>query len=346
MIFAFVTTVLFSASAVLANRSIRHFGSTKANFFRLVLAAGCLAAVAHLHGLGLRGPAFWWFFLSGCIGFGIGDIALFFAYPRLGSRLTVLMTQCLAAPVAAVAEWIWLGNRVTWSEGLCGVIILAGVAVALAPGKIDHMRRAVLIAGLIAGVVSAAGQGMGAVVSRKAYDVSSSAGVTVDGMTAAYQRILGGLLVTGLSMLALRVRSPGINPASPLLPAVKSGLKGSNPHVCGPHAGDEDSRPGDKKRGLWSRGWPWVVANAMAGPVLGVSCFQWALATTKSGIVLPIIALTPIVVMPFAYFMEGDRPTGRGLLGGAIAVVGAVGLALAAHGGLPALLHALGLGGA
>jgi drug/metabolite transporter (DMT)-like permease len=335
MVFAFVTTVLFSASAVLANRSIRHFGSAKANFLRLVLAAACLAAIAHLRGHGWSGPAFWWFFLSGCIGFGLGDIALFFAYPRLGSRLTVLLTQCLAAPVAAAAEWAWLGNRVTWSEAAWGAVVLAGVAVALAPGKIDQVRRAVLVAGLIAGVVSAVGQGMGAVVSRKACDTSLAAGVPADGMTAAYQRILGGLLVTGASLLVLRMRKPGLDPASPPQSGVVSGSPGAA--ATPPEAAS--LRPG-----LLARGWPWVVANALAGPVLGVSCFQWALATTKSGIVLPIVALTPIVVMPLAWLMEGDRPAKRGLFGAAVAVVGAAGLAITSHGGFSALVHAAGFG--
>jgi hypothetical protein len=37
------------------------------------------------------------------------------------------------------------------------------------------------------------------------------------------------------------------------------------------------------------------VAHVLTGPTLGVTCFQWALATTPSGIVLPIVALTPLV---------------------------------------------------
>lgn len=320
MLFAFLTTFLFSGSAVLANRSIRHFGSQRANFYRLVLAGLCLAGYAHLRGTGLQGPGFWWFFLSGCIGFGFGDIALFYAYPRLGSRLTVLMTQCLAAPFAAAAEWLWLGNRVTATEAACGVVILAGVALALAPGRLDAVRRTVLAAGLIAGLCSALGQGMGAVVSRKAYDVSQAGGVTVDGVTAAYQRILGGLLVTGAAMLPLATRMPALNPAT-LLRRTAGPARAEKPAA----ASGGTPETGHRAR---LRGWPWVVANALAGPVLGVSCFQWALATTKSGIVLPIVALTPIAVMPLGYFMEGDRPTSRAIIGAVVAVAGAVGLTL------------------
>lgn len=310
MLFAFLTTILFGFSAVFAGRSIRHLGSQRANFARLVVACGCLAALAHAAGLGLSGPAFWWFFVSGVVGFGIGDFALFQAFPRIGSRLTVLLTQCLAAPVAASAEWLWLGTRLTWQQAGCSALILAGVGIALAPGgrRIDPVRRAVFIAGLIAGIVSAIGQGLGASVSRKAFLVSEESGIAVDGVTAAYQRVLGGILFTTLALVPLRSRTPAANPATLLQrDRAPAGAAGNG-------------------RGLL-RGWPWILANALAGPVFGVICFQQALATTPSGIVLPIVALTPIAVMPLAYVFEHDRPTRRAMLGGLVAVAGAVALA-------------------
>jgi drug/metabolite transporter (DMT)-like permease len=55
---------------------------------------------------------------------------------------------------------------------------------------------------------------------------------------------------------------------------------------------------------------------------------QWALETTPTGIVLAIIAITPIVVIPFTRVVEGERPTARSLIGGAIAVAGVIALTL------------------
>jgi drug/metabolite transporter (DMT)-like permease len=78
-----------------------------------------------------------------------------------------------------------------------------------------------------------------------------------------------------------------------------------------------------------ARNYVWIVVNAVCGAVIGVSCYQWALATTPSGIVLPIVATTPLVIIPFSYLLEGERPSRRSLAGGAIAVAGAVALALA-----------------
>ena len=81
-------------------------------------------------------------------------------------------------------------------------------------------------------------------------------------------------------------------------------------------------------RDKWRRIWPWVAMNSLAGQTLGVSCLQWALETTPTGIVMSIVALTPLTVMPLARIFEGEKITARSLLGGAIAVAGVVMLTL------------------
>jgi hypothetical protein len=111
MLAAFLTTLLFSVSGVSAMRSTRYLPSLEANFWRLLLATGLLAAYAHTLGAGVGGAAFGWFVVSGFIGFGIGDVALYLAYPRLGSRLVILIVHCVAAPLAAAVEWGWLHDR-------------------------------------------------------------------------------------------------------------------------------------------------------------------------------------------------------------------------------------------
>ena len=54
----------------------------------------------------------------------------------------------------------------------------------------------------------------------------------------------------------------------------------------------------------------------------------WALKTTPAGVVLPIIAMAPIVVIPIAFVVEGERPTLRSLVGGTIAIAGVIALTL------------------
>ena len=69
-----------------------------------------------------------------------------------------------------------------------------------------------------------------------------------------------------------------------------------------------------------------VLINALCGPTLGVSAYQWALNHWPAGIVLPIVALTPLVVIPFAMRFEGERPTLRSIIGSALAVAGVIAL--------------------
>lgn len=244
MLPALLTTLLWSVSVVCATRSTHYLGSAVANLTRLCLATALLALWAHGFGKGLGGAGLWWFIFSGFIGFGLGDLALYEALPLLGSRLTLLLAQCLAAPVGALIEWLWLGTTLSVAQICAGLVILAGVTTALAPKNHIHLDRKHLFIGAIFGVLAAIGQGGGAVLSRKAFLVITQAGQHIDGGTAAYQRIIGGIGVAAIYFALLRARNP---PATGVV------------------------------RMDWRKAWPWVIANTLGGPVLGVSCYQWAL---------------------------------------------------------------------
>lgn len=309
MIPALLTTILWSYCVIATRRSINQLGENQANFARITLAAFSLGLMAHFFGLGIGGGGFLYFFLSGVVGFGFGDIGLFYALPRLGSRLTLLMTQCLAAPIAGVTEWAWMGTRLSMIQVVAIVIILLGIVIALAPGKLKPGGMRNFAIGIPFGLVAAIGQGMGGVLSRKAYmdafesghwtDVTGVWESIVMGATSGYQRLIGGVLVIGsFYFLSLMVRTLRTSPRPP-------------------H--DKESR---------GKKFYFVFLTAASGPILGITCFQWAMATTPSAIVQSIVAMTPLVVMPMSWFLEGDRPGGRAIIGSVISVVGVLLLAL------------------
>jgi drug/metabolite transporter (DMT)-like permease len=302
MFASFLTTILFSLSVIFASRSARLLGAAPANLGRILLATIFLAIWAHNFGAGLRGAGMPWFFVSGAIGFGLGDLALFGALSRIGPRLTILLTQCLAAPIAAFTEWIWLGTRLPANELGCAALILAGVGIALAPDHGLHTTRRLFWSGVGFGIGAATGQALGAVISRKAGQISAMSGVDLDGGTAAYQRILGGALLTALAIFFLKqIRR---------------------------RADDGVHERRATWRAAWRAAWPVVAANAIAGPTLGVGCYQWALKTTPSAIVLPIVATSPLVTLLLAWGMDGHAPTRRAVIGGILAVLGAAALAV------------------
>jgi drug/metabolite transporter (DMT)-like permease len=299
MINAVIATLLFAVSATCANRSARLVGGAEANHWRLVLSTLFLGAWAFTLGSGLEGKAFPVFLVSGMVGIGIGDFGLFQSFPRLGTRLTMLLTLCLTSPIGAVMEWVWMGERLSPAEIGCVALILVGVVVTLWPDARAPLPRPLLVSGVLFALVAAVGGAFGMVLSRRAYEICRMNGEMIDGPTAAFQRVLGGLLITALIFGGVRMIQR-LNRQT--LPTVER---------------------------KWRRLVPWVAANALAGLTVGVSFMQRALETTPAGIVLAIIATTPIAVIPIARMMEGEKITRRALVGSLVAVLGAAGLAWA-----------------
>ncbi len=303
MLASFLAALFFALNATCASHNVRTHGVARANFGRLLVATLVLAAFGHTLGHGFTSASTCWFLLSGVIGMGLGDLGVYGALPLLGSRITVLMTQCLAAPLAALGEWLWLGTTLTFAQILWGLLILLGVVIAITPSKRSPPHVKVRPVGFLFGLLAAAGQGFGALVSRKGVLVASAAGESVHnltfGLTAAYQRIAAGFVfvIVWYAVLRLLVQRA----AKPPPPATEGRFHGTF----------------------------WIVANGLAGPVIAVSCYQWALATTPSGIVLPIAATAPLLAIPIAMKFEGDHPPRRAILGGIVAVAGCIALTIA-----------------
>jgi drug/metabolite transporter (DMT)-like permease len=301
MLAAFLTTLLFATSAVCGYRTAKQIGGIEANFWRIALATIFLTLWAFTFGNGFEGAPVW-FMMSGLFGIGLGDTAYFQALPRLGSRRTVLLTQCLTAPFAALIEFVWLGTKLNFPEILCIGVILVGVAIALKPD--DHVKISPrdLKIGIIACTLGALGAAIGAVLIRKAFQVAATDGFHPDAGTTGYQRVIGGILIPAIALLVFKWRSA---------------------HAHGPAFASDTVHI---TRTKWARIWPWVLANALAGQTLGVTCMQWALKTTQAGIVTAIIATTPIFLLPMTRIVEKEKIHLHSVVGAVIAVSGVIGL--------------------
>jgi len=308
---AFLTAFFFASNAVCARRAALHYGGTTGNFLRLLLAVALLAAWAHAAGQGVGGGAFGWFLVSGAVGFGLGGLTMFHALPLLGSNLSMLIVQCGSAVAASLIEWLWLGTRLSTAQAGFAALTLAGVVVALI-GPMDPIRPIGPIQsptarpprytlGVALAVVSACAQGGGAVISRNAFGLLHAHGFFMDGATSAYQRALGGLAVGTLALLVMRWW-PGAEPTIPEATVFAPAQK--------------------------LPPWAWVVLNTLLGPVLGVTCYQWALRSNPAGVVLPIVATAPLPTVPIAWVLERSRTTPRFWIGAVLAVLGVAGRAV------------------
>jgi drug/metabolite transporter (DMT)-like permease len=302
MIAAFLATLLFAVSTIFGYRSSRQIGGAEANLWRVCLAALFLGIWANTFGSGLAGDAFPLFLLSGFLGVGLGDTGYYQALPRLGSRRAVLLVQCVTPPFAALIEWLWLGTRLNLPEICCIVLILTGVAIALAPG--DHLKITPreLRLGVAFSLFAAVCGALGTVMSRKAYAVAHAAGQFPDAGTTGYQRVLGGILIPAIILIVVKWRSA---------------------HA---HGGVFEEKTRQVSREKWRRIWPWVLGNALAGQTLGMSCFQCAIEKTPAAIVTAIVALTPVILLPMTRIVDGEKIGIRSLLGALIAVAGVIGL--------------------
>lgn len=291
--FALLTAILWSFSGICSARSGRLLGVLRVNRARLFIALIGLGTTAWCLDRGWTGAGWAWFVLSGVVGLGMGDISMYAAYRHLGARLTILMTQALAVPGAWLAEWWWLGgdpqlHRMPWAG-----LIMVGLALALWPTSgeaVSPDRRR----GLLFGIGSAAGLAVAAVLSKRGY----AAGGDIDGLGAAVLRNAGGfgmmLLIWPLERLIARARR----------------------------------QLGVEERPPWRRAMPWLIGAAVFGPGIGVVCYQSALAVAPSGAVQAVVATTPVLIIPLAWAIDGDRPTLRSLIGAIIAVAGVVGMVL------------------
>ncbi len=296
--FSLLTALLFAWSVTCARQSTRHHGADLANLGRILVALCVLGSWVLLSGREPIAPGWAWLVLSGALGLGIGDIALFHALPRIGPGLTLLLMQCLAAPFALVIEYLMLGTTLSWAQAGAASVILGGVALALgAPAEGDPAQRRL---GIALAILAALGQACGAVSTPLAKAACVAAQHPVpDGISQGFVRLLGGVPVI-LGFVLWRARSlPG-------------GLLG------------EVRRPYLPWLAL-----AWLVMNGLSGPSLGIACYQQALLDQPSALVLSLVALSPILALPMQGLTEGRRPGLRTWIGAAVAVGGVILLRLA-----------------
>lgn len=307
MLPAFLTTILWSYCLIPARQSVAQIGENAANFWRLLAGVVIMGILSAMGGVQLGKEAFLWLFLSGIIGFGFGDIGVWFALPRIGSRLTLLMVHCIAAPLAGLMEWLWLGTTVDPMQLASLVVILGGISLALFPNREEeraaHHRYG---SGILFGLLAALGQSLGAVCSRKAFAVFDNDGISSVsdfiflGSTSGFARLVGGILIAGAFWGISRRHKAWQTP---------------------PETGRDNDPMVGKIRN--------ILLCAFSGPILGVICYQWALATTPSVIVQLVVSTSPLVILPMTWFIEHDRPSKRSFMGTVVAVVGVAILAFA-----------------
>jgi drug/metabolite transporter (DMT)-like permease len=278
----------------------RRVGSQVVNLSRLLLALLVLA-LAHRWTTGAwlpleAGAERWgWLSLSGLIGLALGDAALFQALIYIGPRLAALL-MAPAPIIAAVAAWLFLGERLLPVDALAVVLTVGGVAwvvaerrgpppgappppAGLAPPASPENRKYAL--GVALGVAAAAGQALGLVTSR----LGMAGGLPA--LSATVVRILAAAAAVWLAAL---FSGRAAQPARALRGHPRAALA--------------------------------IAAATLIGPVTGVFLSLVAIQHAPIGIASTLMALTPVIILPLVRLLFQERISSRAVAGTVIALLG------------------------
>jgi len=193
---ALLTSVMWTFSAIFFTFAGRLIGATSLNRLRLAFALVFLslthwAMQGSLLPLSAAPERWLWLGLSGIVGLTLGDQALFQCYIYIGPRLGTLMLA--SVPVfSALLAWLLLGETLPLPQ-IAGILLaVSGIVMVIldrsGSSQIGSSRRSYLL-GIVFGVLAAAGQTIGMVLTKR-------------GLAGGFPPISGVLIRTAVAMLA------------------------------------------------------------------------------------------------------------------------------------------------
>lgn len=285
---ALLAAFLWAAASIVFSRLGQKIPPLQLNLLKGLVAIAFLILTLAIQGEWL--PELNWIaigflLVSGILGIGIGDTALFAAYNFLGARRTLLL-KTLTSPLVAFLGLIFLQERLTPADW-CGILLtLVGVAWVISErvsGTTDASQY--FLPGIGWAIVATLGEATGAILSRAALTQSN-----ITPMWSTLLRLSAGVLVL---LLWLFVKGRGAE-----------GRKGRG----------EINKLSVKLLGI-------IAITSFFSTYLGIFLQQISLKFTAAGIAQTLGATSPLFVLPFAIWM-GEQVSLRAFVGVLIALAG------------------------
>lgn len=165
------TALCWSFGSILFTISSRRLGHNTVNRLRLLVAL-FLLMIAHYISFGRFFPSvatqhhWFWFGLSGIIGFAIGDMLLFRAFVLLGARISMLL-MALVPVFGTFIAWLFLGELLTLSQIFAITIVITGIIWVVAQHQQNGHHKNHYLIGILCGLGGAMGQALGLILSKK-----------------------------------------------------------------------------------------------------------------------------------------------------------------------------------
>jgi drug/metabolite transporter (DMT)-like permease len=289
---ALAAASIWSCASILFSAAGRSLQPSSVNLLRLLFAL-LLMLSTHLLQRGTLLPeasqAQWLFLsISGVIGLGLGDLALFYAFDAVGPRLAMLVAA--SAPVMATLLGLsFFNDSLSFFSLLGTALTLFGISWVVSErnegiqSKPKQLRR-----GIIFGLLAAAGQAIGMLFSKQ----GMTQGVAIAAQDAALIRMLSASAVM-LPLQLLWWRRQTL-PKSALI----------------------ESKPSLAKSLLM------IAVGSFMGTYLGMSLSLVASRDASLGKAQTILSLPPVLILPLSYYVQKEHISLRAVLGAIIAVAG------------------------
>ena len=169
---ALLTAFFWVISGTFFERASKRTSSLAVSFLRMIFGLALISIFLWIY----RGnpfatdasPSAWlWLSFSGVVGFVIGDVFLFEAYVRIGTRITLLLMSL--SPVLTGVLSYFIFGEVLQPLAIVGIALtLAGIAVViLTRGDKKKLKLRVNSYGVFCGLMGAVGQSIGLILSKQ-----------------------------------------------------------------------------------------------------------------------------------------------------------------------------------
>lgn len=286
-----LTAVFWTVTALAFEAAGKKIGSLVVNLLRLVIGFVFLSVFTFIS-RGMLLPidatphAWFYLFVSGLVGFVIGDLLLFQAFVVVGARISMLI-MALTPPITALISWIILGEVLTILNWAGMAVTLLGIALVVLKkaersshhGRFYKLHFSYPVYGILLALGGAIGQGTGLVLSKFGMN-------DYNAFAASQIRVLAGIFgFAVLFTLLNRWRDVFI------------GLSFKKPVIQ-------------------------LSVGAFFGPFLGVSFSLLAVQNTSAGIAATLMAIVPVLIIVPSVLLFHEKVTAREVTGALIAVAG------------------------
>lgn len=285
---AIATAFLWAITSVAFEDAGKRIGSVNLNLLRLLFGFVFLSLFMTItRGMPIpldASPQAWgWLILSGVVGIVIGDLMLFEAFVLIGARISMLIYASVP-PITAIIAYLFLGESMSGQQIAGMLITLSGIAIVILDGKKKSATSKKLhLNRSLLGILLAFG---GAIGQAAGYIIGKYGMGTYDAFASTQIRLIGAIVAFSV-LFTFKGYWKTFLPSFKHIKALKS-----------------------------------TIIGAFFGPFIGISLSLFAVQRINPGVASTLIAITPIVLIPYAVLVKKEKIVLKEVIGSFIAIGG------------------------